>query len=151
MSRSFAALLAASMLASCPAPMSSTTYAASQVGSVNRAVQGEIISVRAVKVDRNTGVGGAAGAGLGALGGSTAGSNVTGSLAGAVAGAVVGGIIGNAIERSGSQAGAQEYVVRAENGALLTLVQADPAIPIGAKVIVMYGSPARIIIDGSRP
>ena len=143
-----AALLAAASalaLTGCAAPLSSTRYSASQVGSVNRAVEGTIVSVRAVTVDRSTGIGGAAGAGIGAAGGASLGSNAAGSVAGAIAGAVVGGIAGAALEHSAAKTPAYEYVVRTNNGALITLVQGEPALASGARVIVIYGSPARMI------
>lgn len=134
-------------LASCAPDMSADRYRASQVGSVNRAVRGEIISIRIVTIDRSTGVGGAAGAGLGATAGASLGSNTGGSAAGAIAGAVIGGIAGAALERDGSKASAYEYVIRTDNGALITLVQTDGQYGAGARVIVLYGSPARIIAD----
>jgi len=136
-------------LASCAPSLSSNRYTAGQVGSVNRAVRGQIIAVRAVTVDRSTGVGGAAGAGVGAVAGASLGSNTDGSIAGALIGAVLGGVAGSALEREGSKTPAHEYVIRTENGALLTLVQGEPAIDNGAKVIVLYGSPSRIIVDNS--
>jgi outer membrane lipoprotein SlyB len=100
-------------------------------------------------VDRSTGVGGAAGAGIGAAAGSSLGDGGAESVVGAIAGAVVGGIAGAAVEKSVVGKGAHEYVIQTTNGALLTLVQGGEPFLERAKVIVLYGSPARIIADNS--
>ena len=134
-------------LASCAPALSPNRYTAAQVGSINRAVRGEIVSARPVSVDRSTGTGGTAGAGIGAAVGTSFGSNAEGAIAGAIVGAVVGEITGAATERGVSKTRANEYVIRTDNGALLTLVQGDPEIYVGARVIVLYGSPARIILE----
>jgi outer membrane lipoprotein SlyB len=140
-------VLTALLLAGCTQSILPNQYAVSQVGSVNRAVQGTIISARAVTVDRSTGVGGAAGAGMGAAAGASIGDGGADSLVGAIAGAVVGGLAGAAVEKNAAAKGAYEYVVQTANGALLTLVQGGEPFLEGTKVIVLYGSPARIIPD----
>ncbi len=137
------------LLAGCAPSISPDTYSVGQVGSVNRAVEGVIISARPVQIDRNTGAGGAAGAGIGAAGGSAIGSSTEGSIAAAIAGAVVGGIAGAAAERAVNKADGVEYVVRTTNGALLTIVQGGEALAVNDPVIVMYGSPARLIRNPS--
>lgn len=147
--RTATAIFSAFLLAGCAQSISPNQYGVNQVGSVNRAVQGTIISVRAVTVDRSTGVGGAAGAGVGAAAGASIGDGGADSVVGAIAGAVVGGIAGAAIEKSAVMKDAHEYVVQTSNGALLTLVQGGAPFSEGSKVIVLYGSPARIIPDNS--
>lgn len=133
-------------LSSCAQSISPNTYTASQVGSVNRAVEGTVISIREVIVDRNTGTGGLAGSGMGAAGGAAiGGDSIEGIIAGSIAGAVVGGLAGNAVEGSKSKIPAFEYVVRTSNGALLTLVQGGDPIAEGGAVLVIYGSPSRLI------
>lgn len=107
------------------------------------------MSVRSVSVDRSTGVGGAAGAGVGAAAGSTIGDGGAESVIGAIAGAVVGGIAGAAVEKSATMKNAHEYVIQTANGALLTIVQGGDPFAEGDRVIVLYGSPARIIPDNS--
>lgn len=143
------ALLVALGLSACAQSISPSQYNVSQVGSVNRAVQGTVLSVRPVTVDRSTGVGGAAGAGVGAAAGSTIGDGGADSVIGAIAGAVIGGIAGAAVEKGASMKGAYEYVIQTSNGALLTIVQGGDPFNEGAKVIVLYGSPARIIADNT--
>jgi len=67
---------------------------------------------------------------------------------GAIGGAIAGGLAGAAIENSATQQTGLEYVVQTENGNLMTLVQgSDPPFTIGQKVLVLYGSPSRIILD----
>ena len=68
---------------------------------------------------------------------------------GAIVGAVVGGLAGAAVEKSAVVKDGHEYVVQTSNGALLTLVQGGEPFVEGTKVIVLYGSPARIIADNS--
>jgi outer membrane lipoprotein SlyB len=142
-------LFSAIFLVGCTQSISPNQYGINQVGSVNRAVQGIVMSVRAVNVDRSTGVGGAAGAGMGAVAGASIGDGGADTVVGAIVGAVVGGLAGAAVEKGAVVKDGHEYVVQTSNGALLTLVQGGEPFAEGAKVIVLYGSPARIIIDNS--
>ena len=143
-------MMAALLVSACADSISPSTYSVGQVGTVNRAVDGMIISVRQVQIDRSSGVGGAAGAGIGAAGGSAIGSSTEANIAGAIAGAVVGGIIGAAAEKGTVKTTGFEYVVRTANGALLTLVQGGEPLAVNDPVIVMYGETSRIIFDQSR-
>ena len=59
---------------------------------------------------------------------------------------MIGAAIGNAIERNHSQHTGMEYVVTTSNGTLLTIVQvAEPPLQVGDSVLVLYGSPSRLI------
>jgi len=147
--RAYGAALIAVSLTGCAQNISPNQYGINQVGSVNRSVQGAVVSVRAVTVDRSTGVGGAAGAGVGAAAGASIGDGGADTVIGAIAGAVIGGIAGAAVEKSAVVKDAHEYVIQTANGALLTLVQGGAPFTEGAKVIVLYGSPSRIIPDTS--
>jgi outer membrane lipoprotein SlyB len=132
----------------CQRNISPTSYSVGSVGQVNRAVKGVVKSARTVEVDGTTGVGGVAGAATGAVAGSSIGGGGRANAIGAIGGAVVGGIVGAAIERSATRQTAIEYVVETENGALLTLVQGpSPAFSLNDRVIVIYGSPSRLISD----
>ncbi len=94
---------------------------------------------------------------MGVTGGAIAGSYIGGSdlrgnLLGGLAGAVVGGAAGAIAESSATATVGMEYVVETENGSILTLVQgAEPAFAVGQPVLVMYGSPARLIADPRSP
>lgn len=136
------------LIAGCAANINPDSYASGAVGQVNRTVAGVVISARSVSVLSEGGAGGAIGAGAGAVTGSSLGGGGRANALGAIGGAVVGGVIGAAAQRSSSQQAAAEYVVQTENGNLLTVVQgATPAFIEGSRVLVLYGSPSRVIAD----
>jgi outer membrane lipoprotein SlyB len=140
--------LATSMLGSCTSNISPQTYSVGSVGQVNRTVPATIISAREVDIAGTAGLGGTAGAATGAVIGSAAGGNSRGNIVGAIGGAVVGGIAGAAIESSATRQQGIEYVIETENGTLMTLVQGlDPLFLADQKVLVLYGSPSRLIAD----
>lgn len=132
----------------CTPDISPDNYSVGAVGQINRTVRGVIINVRPVKIG---GTQSGVGAGAGALAGGTAGAKIGGSdtanIIGAIGGAVVGGIAGSAIEESATRQTGMEYVVETANGALVTVVQgtADELLTVGQRVLVIYGSRARII------
>ena len=136
-------------LVGCASNISPQTYSVGSVGQVNRTVSATVISVREVDVAGTTGVGGGAGTAAGAVIGSAAGGNNTrGNIVGAIGGAVVGGLAGAAIEANATKQKGMEYVVETENGNLMTIVQgADTVFAEGQKVLVLYGSPSRLIAD----
>ena len=135
-------------LSSCQQNLSPTSYSVGSVGQVNRVVRGIVKSARLVQVEGTTGVGTAAGVGAGAVAGSAIGGGGRANALGAIGGAVVGGIVGAAIEKNATKQMGMEYVVETTNGALLTLVQGPtPAFVEGDKVMVIYGSPSRVIAD----
>lgn len=136
----------------CQRNISPDTYSVGSVGQVNRAVRGTIISARPVDISGSqSGLGAGAGAAAGGAAGSMIGGNTAVNVIGAVGGAVAGGIVGSTVEETSTQQSGIEYVVQAENGALLTVVQGTPpALLIGQKVLVLYGSRSRIIPDNAR-
>jgi outer membrane lipoprotein SlyB len=138
-------------LTACQRDISPDSYAVGSVGQVNQAVRGTVINARPVNI---SGSQSGLGAGAGAVGGAVAGSALGGSgsprsnVIGAIGGAVVGGIAGSITEEALTQQNGIEYVIQAENGALLTIVQGpQPAFSVKQKVIVIYGTRARIIAD----
>ena len=140
-----------SSLIACTPNISADSYSVGSVGQANRAVRGTIVSLRPVDISGSqTGVGGTAGAVSGAVAGSAIGGGARSNALGAIGGAVVGGIAGSAIEEGSSRQTGIEYVVETENGALITVVQGgDPSLSVGRKIIVLYGTKARIILDQS--
>lgn len=136
-------------LAGCANNTSPNTYSVGSVGQVNRSISATVISVREVNVAGTTGVGGAAGTATGAvLGSSIGGNDGRSNIVGAIGGAVIGGIAGAAIEANATKQKALEYVVETENGNLMTIVQGKDAVfAEGQKVLVLYGSPSRLIAD----
>lgn len=135
-------------LGGCATNISPTAYSVGSVGQVNRTISGVIISARPVDINGTTGVGGASGGALGAIAGSNIGSGGRAGAAGAIGGAIVGAIAGAAIEQSTTKQTGIEYVVQTENNNLMTVVQGrSPSFLVNEKVLVLYGSPARIISD----
>lgn len=136
----------------CKRDVSPDSYSVGSVGQVNRVVRGVIISARPVDIEGTRGVGTLAGAGIGGTAGTALGDSTEASIIGAIGGAVIGGVVGATVEEGVTSQVGIEYVIEAENGALLTIVQGeeDPLQP-GARVLVMYGSRAKVIADPSRP
>jgi len=136
-------------LAGCASNISPQTYSVGSVGQVNRSVSGTVVSAREVDVSGTTGVGGGAGTAAGAVVGSAAGgSNSRGNIVGAIGGAIIGGLAGSAIEANATKQKGMEYVVETENGNLMTIVQGiEPIFLEHQKVLVLYGSPSRLIAD----
>ena len=146
------ALFTTLLLCGCAKNISPQSYSVGSVGQVNRTIAGKVISVREVDITGSTGTGGGAGAALGAIGGSSIGGTGRDNLVGAISGAVIGGLIGSAIEGNGTKQQGIEYVVETENGNLMTVVQGlTPVFRAGQKVLVLYGSPSRVIADPRSP
>lgn len=133
-------------IAACTSDISSSHYSASSVGNAAQTMGGTVVSVRQVNVsseDNNAGtlIGGA----LGGVGGSTIGGGNTAHVLGAIGGAVLGGIAGNAAQRGLSSQQAYEYVVKLDNGNMVTVVQGtDILLNPGQRCFVSLGHPARI-------
>lgn len=138
-------------LGACTTNISPSSYSVGSVGQVNRTVSGKVISIRPVTIAGNSGVGGTAGGALGATAGSRIGNGDRAHIAGAIAGAVVGAIAGAAIEEGATRQSGFEYVVQTENDNLMTIVQgANPTFVVNDKVLVLYGTPSRLIPDPRR-
>ena len=107
---------------------------------------GVVSSKRPVEISTgNTGLGATVGALAGGIAGSQLGpgrsrrrgfSSSAGAVAalGALGGALVGGLLGNAIENNVSRKVGTEYVVRMDDGSLVTIVQEDGTIAPGQRV-----------------
>lgn len=136
-------------LTGCASNISPQTYSVGSVGQVNRTVAGVVVSAREVDVAGTTGVGGGAGTAAGVVVGSAVGGNNSRSnIVGAIGGAIVGGLAGSAIEANATKQKGMEYVVETENGNLMTIVQGvSPLFAEHQKVLVLYGSPSRLIAD----
>jgi outer membrane lipoprotein SlyB len=143
-----AAFFLTAVLVGCASNLSPKTYSVGSVGQVNRTISATVISVREVDVAGTTGLGAGVGAATGGVAGSSIGSGGRENIIGAIAGAVVGGLAGAAIEGNATQQKGMEYVVETENGNLMTIVQGvTTTFKTGQKVLVLYGSPSRIIAD----
>lgn len=134
-------------IAACTSDISSSHYSTSSVGTVSQTMAGTVVSVRPITVsseDNNAGtlVGGA----LGGVAGSQIGGGSTAHILGAIGGAVAGGIAGNAAQRGLSSQGGFEYVVRLDNGNMVTVTQGnDILLNPGQRCYVSLGNPARVM------
>lgn len=134
-------------LAACTSDISSSHYSAGSVGSVAQTMGGTVVSVRQITVsseDNNAGtlIGGA----MGGVAGSQIGGGSTAHILGAVGGAVIGGIAGNAAQRGLSSQNGYEYVIRLDNGSMVTVAQgADILLNPGQRCYVSLGNPARVM------
>jgi len=138
-------------LCSCAPNVSPDSYGVGAVGNVNRAVKGTVVSARKVNINgTNSGAGALAGGAAGGVAGSAIGNNGRTNAIGAIGGVVAGAVIGATIEEAATKQTGMEYVVQTENGALLTVVQADDTqLAEGQKVIVLYGARSRVIPDNT--
>ncbi len=135
-------------LAGCGASYSPDAYATRAVQQLNRVDQGVVIGRRQVLVQSDGATGAATGGAAGGIIGAQApGGNLTGAI-GAVGGALVGGLFGSAAERVAGDTTAFEYIVRKNDGEMVTVTQRDQAaIELGVRVLVIGGTQARIVPD----
>jgi outer membrane lipoprotein SlyB len=139
-------------LAACGPRYSPDAYATRAVQQMNRVEQGVVIGRRVVMVEAGGETGAATGAAAGGIIGSQApGGNMAGAIGG-VGGALLGGLFGSAAERVAGSTGAFEYIVRKADGQLVSVTQRDETpLEIGARVLVIAGSQARIVADYTAP
>jgi outer membrane lipoprotein SlyB len=144
--------LALLALAGCGPRFSPDAYATRAVQQMNRVEQGIIVGRRNVTVQADGATGAATGGAAGGIVGSqTPGGNMAGAI-GAVGGALVGGLIGSATERVAGDTTAMEYIVRKNDGEMVSVTQRDAApLPLGSRVLVIAGAQARIVPDYTVP
>ncbi|MBN9561041.1 MAG: hypothetical protein J0H14_09990 [Alphaproteobacteria bacterium] len=141
-------LLPLILLGGCGPDYSPDTYNSSAVQQANKVDRAVVVGVRVVDVSAAGTTGAVTGAAAGGIAGSQApGGNVAGAF-GALGGALVGGLVGTAAEHVANDTQAREYVVRKDNGDLLSVTQKDTVpLAIGQKVLVIAGNQARIVPD----
>lgn len=134
-------------IAACTSDISTSHYSTGSVGSVSQTMGGTVVSVRRVTVSSEDEGGGAlVGAALGGVGGYAIGGDSTAHTLGAIGGAVLGGIAGNAAQKGLSTQDAYEYVVRLDNGSMVTIVQGtDILLNPGQRCYASLGNPARVM------
>lgn len=130
------------LLNACATDIGANQYDSRAVGSVNRTLMGTIVSVRQIRVaDSDTTAGSAIGAIGGGVAGSQIGSGSTAGVLGAVGGALIGGAAGHYAQKGLSGQNGYEYVVKLDNGSLVTLTQgSDVLMAAGQRCMVLYGS-----------
>jgi outer membrane lipoprotein SlyB len=141
------ALVSVSVMAGCTPNISPDVVQAGNANEVTTTVQGKVISMRTVTVKGNDNtVGMLAGGAAGAVAGSAIGQG-RGSLLGAIGGAVLGGTAGSFAQDKLSTQQGIEYIVKLDNGKMLTVVQGAGAqnYTVGQCVYVIEGGHARIV------
>jgi outer membrane lipoprotein SlyB len=150
------------LLASCGPDYSPNTYSVTAVQQANKVERGEVIGVRQIEISTAGVVGATTGAAAGGAVGGVAGSQTTGgslgTALGAIGGSLVGGLVGTSVEHATGDTSAYEYIVRKNNGELVSVTQKDTVpLKIGTKVLVIAGNQARIVpdytvdVDASKP
>ncbi len=135
----------------CTPNYSPNTYAAAAAQQANKVDQGIVVGVRAIQISADTTLGTATGAAAGGVVGSTVGGGATSAL-GAVGGTVAGGVVGNVIGHAAGDTDAFEYIVKKDNGDLLSVTQKDlTPLGVGAHVLIIEGAQARIVPDYTVP
>ena len=139
------ALIVVFVLAGCANPTSSR-YSVQDVGRVIETSQGTVVSSRIVDVRGGENSG--AGAFAGGVAGATIGGVAIGSGNGSVLAAVIGGLIGAGAgylaEDSVRSREGVEYVIRTDDGRIVTLVQNrernEEPLPGDSRVLLQYGA-----------
>lgn len=130
------------LLTSCMRQISSDVYASRQVGEVSVTYRGVIQNCRGVYASQESSGVGVAGGGIagGVVGTAIGRGNVLGTVAGAVAGAMTGSLV----EKNLKKQHALEYIVKLDDGQLLTIVQGhDQVFNIGQPVYVIVSQAGR--------
>lgn len=137
----------------CAPEYSPNLYAGGAVQQANKVEPGFVVGYRQVSISANGTVGAVTGGAVGGVLGSQA--NLPGGVASiqslsAVGGSVVGGLVGVTVEHAVGDTTGWEYIVRKQNGELLSVTQRETLpIPLGQSVLVITGNQARIVKDYS--
>ncbi|MBR2299268.1 MAG: hypothetical protein IJ870_01680 [Alphaproteobacteria bacterium] len=146
MKKTLSLLSFAALLAACQADINSNQYGTSSVGRAAAASPCSVISVRQVQVKSDNNAGMLAGALAGGVGGYAIGGGKTAHNLGAVGGALLGGYAGDKAQGVLSSQMGYEYVVRLDNGQVMTLTQgSDVLLSPGQRCMILLGNPSRLI------
>ena len=144
--KKFIYLATSLLMGACTSNIDSSHYTTSNVGAAAAARPCTVVSVRQVTVQSDNNLGALFGAGLGGVAGYSVGGGKTAHTLGAIAGAGLGGLAGDAAQDKLSKQAAYEYVVKLDNGQLMTLSQGtDVLLAQGQRCLLLSGNPARII------
>lgn len=140
------AALALIALAGCAPTNANTTYGAGEVGTSAPVVYGTIVSMQPVTVKpANNGAGALAGAVAGGVGGSFIGGDTRSNVLAGLGGAALGGLAGNYIQNQVGTGTAVEFVIREDNGQLISVVQTNEAnFHVGQRVAIIQGEQTRL-------
>jgi len=141
-------IAALSLMAGCTQNINPDTYEVGGAGKVSKTVPGVIVSSRHVSVEGTNSTGKTVGVAAGAVAGSAIGGGTRANILGAIGGALLGGIAGSFAEEGITSQSGIEYIIQTEGGGLVTLMQgAEPVFAKGQRVLILYGSKARVIAD----
>ena len=147
--RRFGAMGAVLALAACSPSYSPDTYASSSVQQASKVEQGTVVGVRNVAVQASGTTGAVTGGAAGGIAGSQA---PVGTAFTTLGGTLIGGLIGAGIERAAGNTAAFEYIVRKQNGEMVSVTQTDVVpLALGQRVLVIAGPQARIVADYTMP
>jgi outer membrane lipoprotein SlyB len=136
------------LLSACAPNFSPNTYSSNAVQLANRVEAGSIIGFREVKISANGSIGAVTG---GAVGG-VLGAEYANSALVAVGGTTVGGMLGNALEHAARDTTGWEYIIRKDNGDMLSVTQREATpLTLAQRVLVIMGPQARVVPDYSVP
>ena len=151
--RSLCLVLLAVLAAGC-ASSSTNTYSGNDVGQVIETAQGTVVSSRVVEIKggSNSNVGAIGGGLAGATTGAVIAKGGNASLAAGILGGLAGAGIGYLVEQEARSGEGIEYVIRMDDGRVVTLVQnrepEEQPVDNGQRVLVQYGTDyTRIIAD----
>lgn len=134
------------LLSACQSDIGSNQYSTGSVGVAASAAPCSVLSVRQVSVKSNNGLGTVIGSVAGGVAGYSIGSGSTAHNLGAIGGAVLGGMAGGAAQGALSSQGGYEYVVKLDNGQVMTLTQGtDTLLTPGQRCMILFGNPSRLI------
>lgn len=138
-------------ISGCAQNISPDSYSVEGTGKVNRTTSGVVLSSRIVSVEGTKSTGQTVGALAGGTAGSAIGGSTRANILGAIGGALIGGIAGGMAEKGITSQSAVEYIVKTDSGETITLTQGpEPMFKRGDRVLILYGSKARIIADNSQ-
>lgn len=144
--------LCAVAVAACAPSYKPDTYASGAMQQVNKVEPAIVVGFRQVTISASGTVGAVTGGAAGGVLGSRSNAYGVDSALGAIGGSVVGGLLGTTIEHATGDTTGWEYIVRKDNGELLSVTQREETpLQLGQKVLVIGGSQARVVADYSVP
>ena len=118
------------------------TYSSTETGQLSSVLEGNIISIKQVRLSGSKGMGSGISTALGAVAGASAvGSDDSDKATGAIIGGLLGAMAGRAIEENATADTGFEFLVRLSSGAIKAFVQkSKQGLRVGDQVYVLYGN-----------
>jgi outer membrane lipoprotein SlyB len=129
------------VLAACTPNITANSVDAENLGHAQNARYGRVVQAAAVEVKSASAD--STGTFMGTAAGATAGSAIGGgtrmNILGAIGGALIGGITGHEVgKHAGTQTGVR-YVIKLDNGKMVSIIQGGQPLHVGQRVIVLTG------------